>query len=369
MSDQDPLAGLSSGIAGLAVMAVMWRLAFGHLSRACERQADLAGAMLAGDGQNMCDALKSVARLSGQPENEPSWRHYSITQRIEFLDRVRQRPELAARHHHLVSLMRNALIIFIVALLAALVSDYYFNPLREAATTAAPAQALAEWVDGDPALGEALLAADRGEAQALSRWITRADDLKRQRLALLHERLIELGAGLDADGDPLGDDRLIYRYRYRLSPFTLLQTGNAMIDLTLDNLQAYGRVAGTDRPTEQDLAVAKVLLPKLEAAVKARPDAALLDTIGCVRFALGDYVLARDAFNQAASALAGDRSLGRKPRAHQAELYRRRLEAATRNAGQSGQPEAVPEPLPKDWGGISNPPTHPPLPTPPGNTL
>ncbi|HEX3132472.1 MAG TPA: M48 family metalloprotease, partial [Planctomycetota bacterium] len=156
----DQLKEVAELAAVMLMIAVLWRVAFGYLSRACERQADLAGAELAGDPQVMCDALKSVAHLSGQGENEPSWRHYTIAQRVAFLQAVRQRPELATWHHHLVRMMRHGLILVIIALLLA--ASYLFDPRREA-MTGDPQQVLNEWVKTDRELGEALAAADRGD--------------------------------------------------------------------------------------------------------------------------------------------------------------------------------------------------------------
>jgi Zn-dependent protease with chaperone function len=105
----------------LLVVGALWRLGFGALSRACERQADLAGAELAGDPRLMGAALRSVARLSGQPETEPSWCHHSIAERIAYLERVAAQPTEAACHHRLVRTIWRALaVLFIVLLLLAL---------------------------------------------------------------------------------------------------------------------------------------------------------------------------------------------------------------------------------------------------------
>ena len=110
------------GVAGmLLVVGVLWRVGFGVLSRACERQADLAGAELVGDPLVMGAALRSVARLSGQPETEPSWCHHSIAQRVAFMQRVAERPAVATCHHRLVRTMWRALaVLFVVLLLLAL---------------------------------------------------------------------------------------------------------------------------------------------------------------------------------------------------------------------------------------------------------
>ena len=99
-----------AGLIALVLLAVQWRLFFGVLSRACERQADLAGADLAGRGDAvagariMHDALAAVARLAGIDPRSPSWRHYSIAERMLFLDQVAADPALATRHHARVRL-------------------------------------------------------------------------------------------------------------------------------------------------------------------------------------------------------------------------------------------------------------------------
>jgi Zn-dependent protease with chaperone function len=118
MAHVDPK--MQKGVATLALLALKWRLIFGYLSRACERQADLAGAQLCGDPEVMQEALRAVARLSGQPEDAPSWRHYTIAQRVAFLERVRQDPMVAARHHRQVRIWWCALGVIVLALAGAL---------------------------------------------------------------------------------------------------------------------------------------------------------------------------------------------------------------------------------------------------------
>jgi Zn-dependent protease with chaperone function len=96
---------IRAGMVALILLAVQWRLLFGMLSRACERQADLAGADLAGRGDTaagahiMHDALGAVARFAGIDPRSPSWRHYSIAERMRFLKTVAADAGIAARHH------------------------------------------------------------------------------------------------------------------------------------------------------------------------------------------------------------------------------------------------------------------------------
>lgn len=94
---------VAEGAVAVAMLALWWRLAFGVLSRLCERQADLSGAQLVGDPWIMQDALAMVGRLSGQAQDAPSWRHYTLGQRIAWLERLRIDPAEAGRHHRRVA--------------------------------------------------------------------------------------------------------------------------------------------------------------------------------------------------------------------------------------------------------------------------
>lgn len=357
--------GLAEGAAVLLLMAVMWRLAFGVLSRACERQADLAGAELAGDPQVMCDALKSVAQLSGQREDEPSWRHYTIAQRVAFLQAVRLRPEIATWHHHLVRMMRHGLILVIIALLLAV--SFLFDSQR--ALSGDPQRVLSEWVVRDPGLGQALQAADKGDHLPLAIWLNRTDSEQRKTFAMLVEAQIIKDMGVDADGDRRFDDRPLYRWRHRLMAFQDIATGNAEIDLMLDNHLAYGLVAGTTEPTASDREVARRILPRLIKHVSVKPgDHAVQDTVGSVHFVLGDFAKAVTAFEAVLKGFEEemarssatwftsdqDRRQADKVRAHLQALYSQRLDAARSNAARvaAGVPPDDPGmlPLPRDLG-------------------
>jgi Zn-dependent protease with chaperone function len=115
---------IRAGMVALILLAVQWRLLFGVLSRACERQADLAGADLAGRGDAaagariMHDALGAVARLAGIDPRAPSWRHYSIAERMLFLNAVAADASIATRHHARVRLAVQLLAAFTGVLLA-----------------------------------------------------------------------------------------------------------------------------------------------------------------------------------------------------------------------------------------------------------
>ena len=349
----------------LLLMALLWRVAFGVLSRACERQADLVGAELAGNPQVMCDALKSVAQLSGQGEDEPSWRHYSIAQRVVFLQAVRRNPSLAIWHHKFVRMMRHSLILIIVTLLLAM--SYIFEPRADSIRD--PQQAINAWIQRDRDLGIALQATDSGQHMPLATWLNRLDEIPRRHFAQLTLRQIALDIGVDKDGDQRFDDRPIYRWRHRLMAFEEVTTGDRELDHEIDNTLAYGLVAGSENPTAMDLTVASSVLPRvIKQAGEMKSAHALHDTIGCVYFALGDYTKSVTAFELATTRFAADTTLTStnwltseadrrqmtKMHTHLQSLYRRRLEAARINAAHIAGGIRVEDPqlqpLPRDLG-------------------
>ncbi len=367
MGSDDPFAPLVKMVVGLGVMAVLFRLVFGYLSRACERQADLAGAELVGDARTMGDALKSVAQLSGQPENEPSWRHYSIADRVAFLERVQRQPELAGWHNHLVRSMRNGLIILLCTLF---VAAWLLEP-REVMSPNQARIDLAQWVDQDRDLDHALKLADSGDVLPLKTWLNRCEEARRRKLGMLFLSLIEsFEVQQDAAGhsNVVFDDRIGYHYRNRLRPFFDVTTGEAKLDAELDNTLAYMLVAGTDNPSAQDLKLAQQLLPRLEEQVRTFPESAhlVLDTIGCVESALGEHAKAKAAFSEANRQLAEVHGPSDEFHGHETELYRRRLEVAEHNLRHLAEPGFVAIPFPRDWPGAAVPLLHRPAATPPG---
>lgn len=327
----DSWAGVSRGLVALVLLALMWRLLFGVVSRACERQADLAGARLVGDARIMASALKSVARLAGQPENAPSWRHHSIAERVAFMEKVHADPRLADLHHQAVLRMRNLLITLCCAVAAFMAAKFWVGPDALGARDPLRArQDLVRWVDQDADLSAALATADQGDPRPLSTWLNRAGTLERERL------LRTLLADIEEDV------RAGYRQRHRLRAFLSLPSGNAGLDLQLENCLAYTSVAGTAQPTRQDLAIARDLVERLEVAAKKYVSHGILDTVGCIRFVLGDYVRAGEHFAAAQAALAKAGEADPLPPA-QRGLYRRRLEAARANVAGAHQP------LPQEW--------------------
>ncbi len=324
-----------------------FRVLFGHISRACEREADLAGAEVAGS-EAMASALMTVARLSGTPEDAPSWRHHPIRERVRFLRAYARDPGLAPLHRRFVRDMRLA-IIAALALLATMGASLWLDPLRETRASHDPGGLITAWADKTPELQSALAAADAGDTGPLITWLVRAAPADRQRLAGLHLSMYERSGGTDAENKLLPpDDRLAWQLRHRLAALSVPpMEDNGSLGLAIDNTYAYGLVAGNARPSPRDIDSAVKVLERLEAAVAKDPDHGLLDTIACVRFANRDWDGSRRAWEDALVKLDASKLGTETYRSTARALYRTRLEAAKQNlAITAGTRTGDPRPLP-----------------------
>lgn len=79
-------------------IAIYFRLVFGFFSRLFERQADLNVFPLNIPPEHLISALENVAKLTRQKITDPNWHHYSIAQRIAFLQKASKHPSLIRVH-------------------------------------------------------------------------------------------------------------------------------------------------------------------------------------------------------------------------------------------------------------------------------
>lgn len=84
----------------IALMGGLYfRFIFGFFSRLFERQADLHVFELKLDPVRLSQALDLIGVYSGYNHDDPNWHHYSLRERIQFLDRAKEDPELVQKHH------------------------------------------------------------------------------------------------------------------------------------------------------------------------------------------------------------------------------------------------------------------------------
>jgi Zn-dependent protease with chaperone function len=104
-----------------------FRYIMGFFMRNFERQADLYSAKLMGTPKPTIMSLEKIAHASGQRRDDPSWHHFSIAERIDFLWRSLQNPQLIKRHSRRLALFLIAFFMLISSLGYAL----NFSPLKK----------------------------------------------------------------------------------------------------------------------------------------------------------------------------------------------------------------------------------------------
>lgn len=87
----------------LAVFLVLYfRFLFGFFMRNFERQADLQALQMIGSPGPLIGSLEKISLYSGQDRRLPSWHHYSIAERVAFLEESSREPQRIERHNRKV---------------------------------------------------------------------------------------------------------------------------------------------------------------------------------------------------------------------------------------------------------------------------
>jgi len=105
----------------LISLLVYFRYVMGFFMRNFERQADLYSATVMGTPIFTIRSLEKIAFLSGRSRDLPSWHHFSIKERVEYLVRAYREPGLAKHHHRFV------LISFLIYLVSIAALGYLLN--------------------------------------------------------------------------------------------------------------------------------------------------------------------------------------------------------------------------------------------------
>jgi len=87
------------------LMIVYFRYIFGVFMRNFERQADLFAYRLTGTIKGLVGSLEKIAFYSGQNRTVPSWHHFSVAQRVEYLVKAERNPSLVKGHDRKVRVM------------------------------------------------------------------------------------------------------------------------------------------------------------------------------------------------------------------------------------------------------------------------
>lgn len=100
----DTILALASACILFALMLGYFRFVFGFFMRNFERQADLYALSAMGYASPLIRVFEKIALLSGNIRDLPSWHHFGLGQRIDFLRRCEENPDRIPRHHRKVHL-------------------------------------------------------------------------------------------------------------------------------------------------------------------------------------------------------------------------------------------------------------------------
>ncbi|MBT3803777.1 MAG: M48 family metalloprotease [Desulfobacula sp.] len=83
----------------VGIFVLYFRFVFGFFMRNFERQADLHVYNFTKDASPLISTFYKIASFSRQSIDTPNWHHYSIGQRVRFLERCQATPALIQAHH------------------------------------------------------------------------------------------------------------------------------------------------------------------------------------------------------------------------------------------------------------------------------
>jgi len=102
----------------LLTMIVYFRFIFGFFMRNFERQADLYAFETMHDSKPLISSLEKIAWLSGNIRDLPSWHHFGIGQRVDFLKKCESEPLFIKKHDRKVFF---SLLVYLVLLVAGVI--------------------------------------------------------------------------------------------------------------------------------------------------------------------------------------------------------------------------------------------------------
>lgn len=155
VSYQTALAAVFSGVVILFFL-LYFRYVFGYFMRNFERQADTFVYHLFYDARPLISTLHKIAQSSGQDADKPNWHHFSIAQRIHFLQCCEMDRSWIQRHDRKV---RISLAIYLLVLLAALAAGYSlsYGTTGEQLKAHIQEQALLRLIEKEPHRSEMLV--------------------------------------------------------------------------------------------------------------------------------------------------------------------------------------------------------------------
>ena len=130
----ETILALAGAFILFALMLGYFRFIFGFFMRNFERQADLYALSAMGHASPLVRVFEKIALFGGNIRELPSWHHFGLGQRIDYLRGCEKDPALIPRHHRKVHL---ALALYALVMLTGTLAAFYLPPdlLGETAKT------------------------------------------------------------------------------------------------------------------------------------------------------------------------------------------------------------------------------------------
>jgi Zn-dependent protease with chaperone function len=122
--DQQSLRSTVYIIVLIFTLVIYFRFIFGFYMRNFERQADVFVYSLFDSAQPLISTLEKIVTSSGQPADRPNWHHFSIKERIDYLNKCESNKKWINRHHRKV---RKSIGIFFVGIFLTGMAGYQLN--------------------------------------------------------------------------------------------------------------------------------------------------------------------------------------------------------------------------------------------------
>ncbi len=131
----------------LITMFLYFRYVMGFFMRQFERQADLYSAVTMGNPIGTISSLEKIAMLSGKTRELPSWHHFSIKERVDYLWRTTKERGLVKKHNRFVGY---SFAVFLVCLIG-WSYFFHFSPAKERLSYTVISKVINQQLVRDPA--------------------------------------------------------------------------------------------------------------------------------------------------------------------------------------------------------------------------
>ena len=108
----------------ILLFLIYFRYIFGFFMRNFERQADTYVYALFQSATPLISTLKKIAFASGQPADKPNWHHFSIGERVRFLEKCEMNRACIAAHNRKIFF---SVAVYLVGLLLTCAAGYQFT--------------------------------------------------------------------------------------------------------------------------------------------------------------------------------------------------------------------------------------------------